>query len=126
MYVIIICATLPTLRQFILFLMGQSYHNSAGRSSNRYDYNSSGISGPSAGGSGRQGKEFHSVQLSSLKTRVTGSRTLDDSIMLSRGDYDNISSSQENIVPPDESVGLDRSGGGGNIQKTTEVHVSRE
>ena len=87
MYVIVICATLPTLRQFVLFLMGRSYHNSAARSSNRYGYeNSSGISGPSAGGSARRGG-FPSGQLSSFKTRVLASHIPGDSIMMSHGGY---------------------------------------
>lgn len=97
MYVIIICATLPTLRQFYLYAMGRSCHNSS--------YGNSWSGGP--GGSHQQDKS-HSVGLSSLRSRLAPGRK-------TTATYQEAPSSQENVLPAKTQ-----------IHKVTEFHISRD
>lgn len=106
MYVIIICASLPTLRQFYLALLGRPLHDSeyyhSGSSKNRTPY-----------GHSHQGGN---VRLSSIMNRSGKSSRVDDPTLITvGGGQDDTSSSQENILPPGNA--------GGEIRKTTEVHV---
>lgn len=80
MYVIIICATLPTLRQFYLFARGRSYHNS------KYADNS-GSNAPR-----------DNVQLWSSRNKHKGSRERDEDLFLTTQGQGEQTSSQENIL----------------------------
>lgn len=95
MYIIIICASLPTLRQFYLFVLGRSLNNS--------NYGDSYVLG-----SQQPYPSQHSTRGSKFpKPR----RLLDNDTLATCHNRNNTSSSQENILPQ------------GEILKTTEVHI---
>lgn len=61
---------------------------------------------------------------------ISSSNTHGDSLMVSRGDYDNLPGSQENMVPPPVAApAAPLAGPGGrdkDIELTTQVHVARK